>query len=337
MKILLTLLLNLGDVARATAAVAAIRKQWCDAEITVLIRKQSEDIVKDNKLFDHYYVVDYKSKSYGGILDFSRVIRKNKYDMAICLDQRLRSLLYCRLAGIKDIVLADGVFKYSKFAEKLLAHRVIRAAGKINSVNPALLLNSVIEQLIAAPVCKKTYIGELQPDDFEKARELLAFSCAPQKIALCVKSTFGLKDWPQVRFAELIRKLASKGADCYIIGVSSDYDYAQEIIDMSGIAAKNFCGLTTIKQMLALLRLSDALISVDTGTVHVAAAVDVPQVVIFGCTAPFCYPLTEKCLTVSSYRGCCPCSKKVEECSERYCLNEISVEDVLLAVDALIY
>jgi len=71
----------------------------------------------------------------------------------------------------------------------------------------------------------------------------------------------------------------------YVVGSANDYDYAQNFIEQSKINIVNFCGKTNLPELGYLLKQSDLLLSVDTGTAHIAAAGETDTVVIFAGTS----------------------------------------------------
>ncbi|MEN6414735.1 MAG: glycosyltransferase family 9 protein [Veillonellales bacterium] len=156
----------------------------------------------------------------------------------------------------------------------------------------------------------------------------------PLRIALCVKGTFPLKTWPKERFAAVADQLAAQyTAQFFIIGAPEDRDYADEVIAFAKTPIANFCGQTSLVDLAALLQKTDLLVTVDTGTAHIAATVGVSMIVIYGCTSPKrWHPINPNAVVLTSNESCCPCAIPAEACPERRCLQHINVEDVTLEV-----
>jgi len=93
----------------------------------------------------------------------------------------------------------------------------------------------------------------------------------------------------------------------------------------------NLVGKTTLKDVASILLESDLLISVDTGIMHLGAALGIPTIALFGPTAPWrCGPYGQKHIVIQKEVGCNPCYKK--KCKSKLCMKSITVDDVWEAV-----
>ncbi|MEI6286660.1 MAG: glycosyltransferase family 9 protein [Bacillota bacterium] len=340
-KVLLTILVNLGDVVLFTAAAAALKHAWPNAKLDVMVRKAAKDVVENNPLINKVIIVDYASgkMSYSETWQFVKRLRGEHYDMAICFDHKLRSLLYLFMARIPVRIAVDGIFSKLPFGLKLLANKIVRTRLNSQRDHGVLHFLNVAAQITGKKYIEKVSVGKILPTNREKTEQLLAdLPIGKRRVALCVKGTFPLKDWQPEKFGALIRWLTVEhDAACFVIGGPSDKAYAERVIEYSGVDCRNFCGKTSIIDMASILDQSDLLVTVCTGTVHVASTTQIPVVVIYGCTVPRrWHPLQKKYLPVWSMRACSPCTKKPEECLGKDCLCEISVEDVELAAASLL-
>ena len=148
-------------------------------------------------------------------------------------------------------------------------------------------------------------------------------------LALCPGAEYGpAKQWPTVHYAELGRQFARQGWDLWLFG--SDKDRA--ICD--GIAATckvvtNLAGRTTLEQAVDLMSLADAVVSNDSGLMHVAAALDRPLVALYGSSDPgFTPPLNTHHRIVSLGLDCSPCFQRECPLGTTACLVDMSVERV---------
>jgi ADP-heptose:LPS heptosyltransferase len=177
-------------------------------------------------------------------------------------------------------------------------------------------------------------ISKPLPANEDKVQAMLA-SLPRHKyhIALCVKGTFALKNWPKEKFAKLIDKLAVQyDAAFFIIGTPEDKEYADEVIARTTIPVANFCGRTSLLDLVAVFEKTDLFVTVDTGAMHIAATTEVPIVAIFGCTSPRrWHPLSKKAAVLSKDLECCPCSKAEDACPEHKCVD-IAVDEVFYEV-----
>ena len=147
------------------------------------------------------------------------------------------------------------------------------------------------------------------------------------------------KRWPVERFAAAARELQER-AHCLwlIVGGKGDSALAEQVasaFDASGFTFHNLCGKTSLRELMALLKSCRALLTNDTGPMHVAAALGTPVVVPFGSTSPGLtgpgLPGDPRHRLLESGVPCSPCF--LRECPIDFrCMNSISVERVVEAV-----
>jgi lipopolysaccharide heptosyltransferase II len=332
-NILIYSLVNIGDVLLTTSATALIRKAYPQAHITAMVRKESAPILQNHPLIDDVLIYTYQSKkiSFADQLTFVKEIRRRKFDLCFAFDGKSRSALLTWLAGIPVRVGADRVFD-DRFAwsSKIFSHTIHIEHDLLNT-HQALTYQAIVRGYTRQTEIERPVLGKITAEQQSKAQSLL--DSLPKKkyaIALCVKGTFPLKDWPQEYFARLVEKLNEHyDANFYIIGAPGDKAYADSVIQLSASPIRNFCGQTTLMELAALFAKSDLFITVDTGALHIAATTAVPIVAMYGCSSPKRWsPLTEKATIYFLDKPCCPCRIHPEECPGKECLTEISVDQV---------
>ena len=153
------------------------------------------------------------------------------------------------------------------------------------------------------------------------------------------------KTWPEQRWTELGRLVCSQlHARVVLMGAGYEQRIAERIA--RGIAAPHAlepivaAGATSVGMLAALLDRMDLVFSVDTGTMHMAAALGVPTVALFGPTdqrhhGPYRRP--ESAVVLTSGMDCSPCFKpRRKQCKENVCMTEIHAEQVFEAGVALL-
>lgn len=153
------------------------------------------------------------------------------------------------------------------------------------------------------------------------------------------------KTWPEQRWTELGRLVCSQlHARVVLMGAGYEQRIAERIA--RGIAAPHglepivAAGSTSVGMLAALLDRMDLVFSVDTGTMHMAAALGVPTVALFGPTdqrhhGPYRRP--ESAVVLTSGVDCSPCFKpRRKQCKENVCMTEIRAEQALEAGVALL-
>lgn len=178
------------------------------------------------------------------------------------------------------------------------------------------------------------------------AREFLAeHGLAPQRYLVCAAAGFAnvrLKTWPAERFAAVIRHAHERHAlPTLLIGHESEREYLESLLALSVSLSPSlppsvlYLGRSgSLPELTALLSLSTAFLGNDTGAMHLAAAVDVPVVGIFGGgTWPRFIPAARRGVAVVHPLPCFGCGW---DCAfgDAPCLREITVADVTAALDA---
>ena len=143
------------------------------------------------------------------------------------------------------------------------------------------------------------------------------------------------KRWPVQRYAELARQL---DAPVIVLGSGKEAALGQEIAALAtGADCRNLAGATTLADAFALIAAARRVITNDTGLMHVAAALNVPQVAIFGSSSPLhTPPLSARAQVLwlkndPAYQpplDCAPCFQRVCPLGHLRCLNDITAERV---------
>jgi heptosyltransferase-2 len=145
------------------------------------------------------------------------------------------------------------------------------------------------------------------------------------------------KQWLPERFAEAADLLAARdGFQAVIVGTAADAEAAARVARLMRSPVAMFAGRTSISELKGVLACSSLVISNDTGTAHVSAALGVPTVVIFGPTEHVATrPLCDVATVVRHPVDCSPCM--LRECPiDHRCMTRVEVSDVYAAARALL-
>ncbi len=165
------------------------------------------------------------------------------------------------------------------------------------------------------------------------------FLSAPLKIGVAPGSVWGTKRWLPERFAEVMEALTDrKGAKFALVGGPDDRASTATVAGLTSAECTDTAGETNVQEMAALISHLDLFITNDSGAMHVAAALEVPVVAIFGPTVPgFGFtPYTDKAKVIEPENPprCRPCNPHgPRQCPEGHfdCMKNISVKAVVNA------
>jgi len=137
----------------------------------------------------------------------------------------------------------------------------------------------------------------------------------------------GYKTWDEDKFAQVGRALAADGTRVVMVGTQSEQPVAEAIARGVGERGRSLAGKTDVGTLAALIAGAALFVGVDSGPMHVAAAMQVPVVALFGPTDPgLTGPQGEQHQVIRRGLTCSPCKGG---CEERLCLAQITVEEVL--------
>ncbi len=180
---------------------------------------------------------------------------------------------------------------------------------------------------------------DVRAADVDAALDALGVARPAQRkvLALCPGAEYGpAKQWPTVHYAELGRQFARAGWDLWLFGSDRDRAITAGIAATCKVAT-DLAGRTTLAQAVDLMSLADAVVSNDSGLMHVAAALDRPLVALYGSSDPgFTPPLNARHRIVSLGLDCSPCFERECPLGTTACLVDMSVAQVATAVHEVV-
>ena len=152
-------------------------------------------------------------------------------------------------------------------------------------------------------------------------------------VALMPGAEYGpAKQWPEAHFGRLAERLAANGYRCLILGSPKERALGERIAAYAP-ATVNLCGRTELVDVVDLLAACRGAVSTDSGLMHVAAAVDVPLVAVYGSSTPaYTPPLSDRTGVLHLGLACSPCFERVCPLGHTQCLTRIGVSDVVAAL-----
>lgn len=255
----------------------------------------------------------------------ARAFARQGYSQVIVLPNSLKSALIPFFANIPRRTGFVGELRYGLLND---ARRLDAKAYPLMVERFALLANER-GQTLAGPIPNP----RLDVDDAHRLAVLakLGIDDRQPAIALCPGAEYGLaKRWPEEHFAALARALAARGYGVWLVGSAKDHPIGEAIAGASEGACRNLCGKTSLDDAVDLLASASAVVTNDSGLMHVAAALGKPLAALYGSSSPaFTPPLSPAAKIVSLNLSCSPCFKRECPLGHLDCLRKLTPEMVL--------
>lgn len=328
--ILLVRFSSIGDLLLTTPLLRALRARHPGARISFVVREDMAETLLHNPRLTE--LIPWRRGS--SLTELAHQLRATPWTHRLDLHGSLRSHALRRLVG----------GHWASFSK----HRIRRALLVRSGATRGGDLGPVAERYFAAAAGL-----DVRPDggpaEFfttrEAEREADAFLAEQQLgttrtlLAVAPGAAHFTKRWPPDRWAALVRRLRSS-ADVVILGGPGDRELATMIAEAGGPTVANAAGRFSLTGTAALLKRSRALISCDTGVLHLATAVGTPVVGLYGPTVEQFgfFPYQARATVVERALSCRPCSSHggpTCPLGHHRCMTEILPEDVAAAVATL--
>lgn len=195
-----------------------------------------------------------------------------------------------------------------------------------------------------APLPEQFAWPQLHISEAERSRALAQFNLTLTRplLILCPGAEYGpAKRWPENYFATLAAQHIRSEGQVWLLGSAKDAPVAEQIREQLPPAlqehAHNLAGRTALGDALALMSCATAVVSNDSGLMHIAAALNRPLVVIFGSTSPeHTPPLAKQVRIVRSTIDCSPCFERHCPLGHHKCMQELPPAQVQQALNELL-
>jgi len=300
MKILIIRFSHLGDIVLTQPIVQRLYKVFPEAELYYLTKEQYQEIPK-------FFGIPLQVLTYSKLLESFSGLRKKQFDLVFDLQNKLNSFL------IKSVCVRAKTFTYNKQRSLRTAIVKHKTEQDINSTMDLYhsALTEAADNLHQTSLAEKPENPILYPDQakLKNMQNRLKRPDGKKIIALFPGATHNTKMYPAVSFIELIKK----SGDTYhfwLLGNAAEKDLTYQIYFETADKSTNLGGAFDLEEMIHVIAISDAVVTNDSGPMHIAAALGKPQIAIFGSTHPRLgfRPLNEKAIIISQDLSCQPCS-----------------------------
>lgn len=326
-KILVIRLSSIGDILLTSPFIRQTRITFPKAQIDFIVKKNFAELVKFNPHIDRIFELDTAKKN-SSLALLRQKIKQNKYDYIFDLHNNFRSKR-----------LTAGLVKHTIHKDKL--NRALLVYAGINRYRKITPISMRYLQTGAKAGIKDDGKGlELfWPDRFELTADkvLARINTDAGFFALAPGAAHFTKRWPHERFKEVIQRILNKTQSSVVILGSKEEraDFESLVI---GQEVLNLAGKLSLLESAAILNRARALISNDSGLMHMATAVQTPLVALFGSTVKELgfFPFRSKHVILENKElDCRPCSHiGRKDCPKKHfkCMLELDTEQVFRAL-----
>ena len=318
-----------GDAVMTMPALEAVRANFPDANITVLARPWVIPLLENNPAVNRvipYHRGNGFKNDFLEIIHVIRQIRAEDFNLAILFQNAFEAALLTFLGGIKNRV------GYNTDGRGFLLSHGVRRRDDIMKGHQVEYYLAILRGMDWQAKSKDPTLF-VDPKEIESVGAMLlthGIDVGHFVVALSPGAIYGpAKRWPAERFAQIGDWATEKwGAKVLILGSEGEKEICDGVSKAMKQSALNLSGMTSLAGAMALIKRCGFFVTNDSGLMHVAAAIGVPLVAVFGSTDPIATgPRSPNARIVQHETECAPCLKP--ECPEDYrCMLSITPEEV---------
>lgn len=314
-RILIIRMSSLGDLFHALPVARELKKQL-GATIDWVTQPEYAELVEHFTDVDRVIVFPRKKFAQSAWW-FAKSLRKNRYDAVIDLQGLGKSAFAARLAKSHVRI---GPSYYRECAHFFYTH----VAGKKNKNRHAVEEALDVIRYLGLEPSTPEFPMEFPDMPLEGTRRVVMIPC----------SRWESKDWPPEKFIELGQKLFKErpGITMFLVGSPADADVCRQIEDGMGGRVVNLCGKTSLVELGSMLKSAALVITVDSGPMHMAAAMGTPVLAVFGATDPVRtgpYGAKHRTVIMEGKLDCRPCLARTCRRGDLRCLRALNPDRVL--------
>ncbi len=305
MRILLIKFRHIGDVLLSTPLIENLKIGFPDAQIDFALNKDTKEMISKNPNINNIFAYDRKRIKDEGILyriidEYKFIINiiSNGYDLVINLTEGDRGAIISRLSGAK---IRLGIESRNFFLR--LFHPYTYSIKKMPHIHAAIRDLKFLSFIHLQPKEKSVRIY-FDDHDCEKVSAVLKNKKVGNFVVIHPVSRWMFKCWDDKRFAEVIDYIEKKGYSA-VVTASPDQKELEKVSNILSYCKSkplNLSGQLTLKELAALISKSTLFVGVDTAPMHMAAALNIPVVALFGPTDPVIWGPWDNDLGHSNYQ-----------------------------------
>lgn len=307
-KILVIRYGTIGDSIFASAFYRELRRAMPNTRIDILVDKVAEGVMKNCPYINRIFFIDGKYKNLFGYINLFK-----KYDTVFFLKNDSFFTKVAFLAGVKN-----------RIGFNVKRNKFLTLKSPYNEDRHEIDCYLDLLRILNIPV--KNSQTELWLSDInnEKVKNILC-EVKNTKVLIQAYSRFPQKNWLDEYWVKIVKFLSNNcNAQVFYAGGQKDnYDnITKNLKNCVSITPIDMCGKLSIEETMSLINGMDLVIGIDSGLIHMAAALDIPSILLHGPTSLTRWqPRSENCTVLSRKFSCSPCC--LQTGSIKYCKNKI--------------
>ena len=325
-----------GDAVMTLPALEAVRENFPSSHITVLAKPWVAPLFDHHPAVNEVLVFDKGKGAKAGffeLLRISRIIRRQRFDLAILFQNAFEAALVAFMGGVKQRV------GYQTDGRSLLLTHGVSRTGRVLKIHQVGYYCAILRAM-GWPAEDRDPVLHMGRESREHAAGLLASNSIDSLdfiVGLSPGAVFGsAKRWPTDRFAEIGDRVVDRwGGRVIVFGSGGEKAICDSVCAAMKHRALNLCAKTSLKEAMGVISLCRFFVTNDSGLMHMASAFGVPTVAVFGPTDHVATgPRGPKTRIVRRAASCAPCLK--QECpTDHRCMLDITPEAVWGAMEEL--
>lgn len=325
-RILIVLLGAIGDVTRALPLLTRLRRAYPKAFIAWAVEPAAASLLEAHPALNQI-ILYRRTKGLLSFFPFLRDIRRSRFDVVFDLQRHAKSGL---------------VSWWSRAPVRIGFHRTNTKEGNwlfnTHTIAPvadfSLKLRQYLKftEVLQLPEEEVQFDLRLRPDEDQKVEVQLASTRRPFA-AFFLGSRWPSRFWFPPETAVIAQSLIHHyGMGVVFLGGQHETAFAQEVANLVGYGVTNLTGQTTLRDLIGIFSRASFALGPDSGPMHIAAAVGIPVISLWGATSPIrSAPWGSREFVIQGAAACSPCY--VRDCPiGRRCMQRITVEQVLTVI-----
>jgi len=317
----------IGDLIMATPVLTDLRKAYPKAHITAMCRTPISDLLREDQDIDELFYFS-KINSFGRRNDKRDIVeklRRGKYDLGILLTSSFSSAWWFWLGKVKKRLGYQGNGRGILLTDKVPFPKNVHEQHLVETYK--MLLEPLGIPLSSSK--PRIFLTEKELSDAKTLLKQLGISSEQILIGINPGAAYGTaKCWLPERFREVTERLL-KLPNIRIIyfGDQASMPLVKEICQDLPSPVINLAGLTSLRELAALIKLCQVILTNDSGPMHIAAAVGTPLVALFGSTNEIATGPYKTGTIIHKHVSCSPCYRRVCPIDFR-CMKRIETDEV---------